>query len=716
MAEKEASIFIIDLGSSMAQSNHGRSESDLDWSMRYVWDKITDTVAANRKTLCVGVVGLRTDETNNKLQEDEGYENISVLQELGPMGMTALRDLQSSIGPSTTSTGDAISAIVVAVDMMATFTKKLKWTRKIYLVTDGQGAMDADDVEDIAKKINDSNIQLTILGVDFDDEEYGVKEEDKPPQKAENEQTLKTLANACTDGVFASIGEAIDQLDTPRVKSVKPYKTYDGSLTLGDPEKFPAAMNINVERYFKTHLARPLAASTVVVKPELGGSQSTETVDGGDMEGIEFSAVKQNRSYKVNDADAPGGKRDVEFDSLAKGFEYGRTAVHISESEHNITKLESVKSFTIIGFIPWSKYELFLNMGEVCVTHARKFDEKSELALSSLVWALNEVESYAVARLVTKDGKDPQLVLLAPHVEPGLECLYDVPLPFAEDIRSYQFPPLDRVVTITGQTLKSEHRFLPSDDLNLAMSDYVDAMDISTYGVGDDGEPSEYAPIDESYNPSIHRINHAVKNRAIHPDGSVPNIPSILLQFSSPPEDLLAKNKDAIEALIEASDVKKVPPKAKGKRRRDAVKPISGLDIDALLGDDKGTISPENPVPDFKNAIGATESESEIEDAAKQMGDIIRSLVTESFGDSKYDQAMECIGVMREELINIEEPKFFNSFIRNFKKALLSGTLGGDRRDFWFKIRYGKLGLIDKTQADTSDVNLDDADQFYKQR
>jgi ATP-dependent DNA helicase 2 subunit 2 len=166
------------------------------------------------------------------------------------------------------------------------------------------------------------------------------------------------LANACTDGVFASIGEAIDQLDTPRVKSVKPYKTYDGSLTLGDPEKFPAAMNINVERYFKTHLARPLTASTVVVKPELGGSQSTETVDGGDMEGIEFSAVKQNRSYKVNDADAPGGKRDVEFESLAKGFEYGRTAVHISESEHNITKLESVKSFTIIGFIPWNKVNI----------------------------------------------------------------------------------------------------------------------------------------------------------------------------------------------------------------------------------------------------------------------------------------------------------------------------------------------------------------------
>ena len=125
-------------------------------------------------------------------------------------------------------------------------------------------------------------------------------------------------------------------------------------------------------------------------------------------------------------------------------------------------------------------------MGEACVTHAKKFDEKSELALSSLIWALTEVESYAVARIVTKDGKDPTLVLLAPHVEPELECLYDIPLPFAEDIRSYQFPPLDRVITVSGQTL-SKHRFLPTEELNEAMSDYVDAMDLSSYGIDDEG-------------------------------------------------------------------------------------------------------------------------------------------------------------------------------------------------------------------------------------
>ncbi|KAM3438406.1 hypothetical protein NHJ13734_004178 [Beauveria thailandica] len=674
MADKEATVFILDLGASMGKPHSGRSESDLDWSMRYVWDKITDIVSANRKTLCVGAVGLRTDGTMNKLMEDDGYENISVLQELGPLSMTSLKTLQTRIKPSKTFDGDAISAIVVAVDMIDTFTKKLKWNRKIVMITDAQSGIDPDDIGDIARKINDSNIHLTVL-------------------------------------VFASIVEAIDEIDTPRVKQVKPYKSYDGTLVLGDPDKFPFAMSINVERYFKTHLARQMAASTVVLKSESGGTQSTQTLEEEPINDVEFSAVKQARTYKVNAPDAPGGKRDVEFESLAKGFEYGRTAVHISESEHNITKLETIKSFSIVGFIPWEKYEPFLGMGEVCVTHAKKFDEKSELAMSSLVWGLNELESYAIARLVTKDGKDPALVLLAPGLEPELECLYDVPLPFAEDVRAYKFPPLDKVVTVTGQTLTT-HRLLPTEELTEAMGEYVDAMDLDSYGMDENGEPAEFAPFDETYNPVIHRINNAVKQRAVHPDQPIDDIPSILLRYANPPQDLIDRVQDRIEDLIKEADVKKVPPKAKGRRNKEAVKPLSGLDVDALLGEDsKGQITPENAVPDFKRAMATSEEVSDIQSAAKQMGEIIESLVTDSFGDSKYARAVECIGVMRDELINMEEPEMYNSFVRELKKSLLSGILGGDRRDFWFKLRWSRLGLIEQSQLDTSKVTAEEADE-----
>ena len=153
-----------------------------------------------------------------------------------------------------------------------------------------------------------------------------------------------------------------------------------------------------------------------------------------------------------------------------------------------------------------------------------------------------------------------------------------------------------------------------------------------------------------------------------------------------------------------------VPPKAKGKRRREPVKPISGLDVDALLGEEKKEkISPDNAVPDFKHALEIADSEEALEDAAKQMGEIIRTLVTDSFGDSKYAQAIECSGVMREELINMDEPKLFNNFVRDLKKKLLSGTLGGDRRDFWFKLRWSKLGLIDSEQSEPSDVTPEEA-------
>lgn len=135
--------------------------------------------------------------------------------------------------------------------------------------------------------------------------------------------------------------------------------------------------------------------------------------------------------------------------------------------------------------------------------------------------------------------------------------------------------------------------------------------------------------------------------------------------------------------------------------------------MDALLGDEpRGTkISEDNPVPDFKRILGTSEQVSEIEDAAKQMGGIIRTLITDSFGDSKYDQAMECLGVLREELINLEEPGLYNTFIKDVKKNMLSGAYGGDRRDFWFQIRGAKMGLIDTRQSEVSDVLPEAADE-----
>jgi ATP-dependent DNA helicase 2 subunit 2 len=69
------------------------------------------------------------------------------------------------------------------------------------------------------------------------------------------------------------------------------------------------------------------------------------------------------------------------------------------------------------------------------------------------------------------------VVLLAPSINAGYECLIEVQLPFSEDVRSYQFPPLDKVITVSGKTI-TEHRNLPNQDLQEAMDDYVDSMEL----------------------------------------------------------------------------------------------------------------------------------------------------------------------------------------------------------------------------------------------
>jgi hypothetical protein len=44
MADKEATVYIIDVGKSMGRKNNGRDATDLDWALTYVWDKVTSIV------------------------------------------------------------------------------------------------------------------------------------------------------------------------------------------------------------------------------------------------------------------------------------------------------------------------------------------------------------------------------------------------------------------------------------------------------------------------------------------------------------------------------------------------------------------------------------------------------------------------------------------------------------------------------------------------
>ena len=60
---------------------------------------------------------------------------------------------------------EAISSIVLAIQMIIKYCKKLKYKRKIVLVTNGNGGMSDDGITGIIEKLKEDSIELVVLWV-----------------------------------------------------------------------------------------------------------------------------------------------------------------------------------------------------------------------------------------------------------------------------------------------------------------------------------------------------------------------------------------------------------------------------------------------------------------------------------------------------------------------------------------------------------------------
>jgi ATP-dependent DNA helicase 2 subunit 2 len=272
---------------------------------------------------------------------------------------------------------------------------------------------------------------------------------------------------------------------------------------LGDAGKFPdTSLRLEVERYPKIMPVKAPSAKQVVVKTE-GSSDGAgpSAPPATKLEGEESAAaaVKRALSYSVADAGAPGGKRTVDGDQLERGYEYGRTAVNVSKEDMEVATIPTWQSLDIVGFVSaksvsgvlskhdlTAKFDRYMEMTKTSVIIAARGDRRYTMALSSLIHALHDGQQYAVARFVVKTNKPPVLLLLAPLMEDDFECLVDAELPFTEDVRNFKFPPLDKVITVSGKQV-TKHRTMPTDNLKEAVSQYVDSMDLSSAGKDENG-------------------------------------------------------------------------------------------------------------------------------------------------------------------------------------------------------------------------------------
>ena len=252
----------------------------------------------------LGIVLVGTEETSNDLAleagDDESYQHVTVLKPLQKPDLTMLESI-SSIEASTCTRGDCIDAILVAMHILHARVGKLRFQKRIFLVTDAAAPIvnDPDAMEAIADGMKRDEFKLNIIGVGFkdddEDDEDGAapkKEEeggdadmgdderkhgDGPARPAAaiaassaaaaagggvhvkkemdnrtetqraNEALLKSFATS-VDGVVFNATNAISMLSAFRSRAVNQVTKFRGVMDLG------GVCNINVWAYGKTAL------------------------------------------------------------------------------------------------------------------------------------------------------------------------------------------------------------------------------------------------------------------------------------------------------------------------------------------------------------------------------------------------------------------------------------------------------------------------------
>lgn len=69
--------------------------------------------------------------------------------------------------------------------------------------------------------------------------------------------------------------------------------------------------------------------------------------------------------------------------------------------------------------------------------------------------------------------------------------------------------------------------------------------------------PTEYMTIEESFAPYLHRLNQAIRRRAVEPSEPVGPPADVLIKWSHPPQDLVKQSAKSLAKLVEAASVKK---------------------------------------------------------------------------------------------------------------------------------------------------------------
>ncbi|MBA0877881.1 hypothetical protein Goshw_004184 [Gossypium schwendimanii] len=711
--EQEKLVLLLDVGPSM----HGvLSEVEKLCSMlvekKLIFSKYDE----------LGVVVFGTEESKNDLTtEVGGYQNITVLQDIkvvnGDLVDTLQKlprgrvdgDWQNAIQAASFSayccivgslTSVVLDAIVVGMDMLIKKYKDLhKGKKRLCLITNAihpikdsfEGSKE-DQVMTIAEQMAAQGMKIESIVV------RGRLSRDANKGVMDENDHLLSIFSKKTRTRIVYVDTPTSLLGALKTRRVTPVTVFRGHLELS-PQ-----MKIKVWVYKKTQEEKFPTLKKYSEKAAASNKLATHQ-------------VKVSYEYKSVDGSSTSV---IPPEQRIKGYRYGPQVVPISTAEWDAVKFKPEKGIKVLGFTDASKIKRHCYMKDVYLFIAEPGNTRATLAVSAIARAMKEMNAVAILRCVWRQGQQNVVVgVLTPNISQNYKIVgfylfslhlslefpdsfYFNVLPFAEDVREYQFPSFNSFPA----------SWQPNDQQQKAADELVQMLDLAPSGK--EALLPEFTP-----NPVLERFYRHLELKAKQPDAAVPPLDETLKNIVEPDPELVAENKSVFDALHRHFELRQ-NPKLKKSSRQWYQEKQSGSNAHVSSGQAVNSIENQppvkiekigdlTPVQDFEAMMSQRDNPEWVEKAIKELREKILALLIHSDEGDKYQKAVECVAALRKGCILEQEPGPYNDLMHHIRQYCEEKGI----KSLPQLLASRDLTLISKSEAEDSDVTAEEARSFF---
>lgn len=460
MAEKELTVFVVDLHPSAKQSHD------------YLFDVLAGKLLKGLKTDYISVLAYHSPRTEHKLAEKGVFPGIEVLVDFEVPTYDLLANLKKTLTPNESwesSQSDSFQSLIFSLSLLEE-TKKKAFTRNVVVLTAETSPLESlneEKADGIPRLLQGLNVNLitVIAGAKT---ETGLSNRWSLMNSAFSKFVLLTSAEA----------QRVAKSESSN-KKVRPMSIYRGEL------RFSANFqDIIDQRAYNAEaddcaLAWPVEVFPAAKKDVTSTSMHDYLLENGELIRLERKSThyvwSKNDEYQrpeyPEDEDVDSKKFDkvaVESKDFTSGFKFSNfDLIALDEDLMDSARLKIFTAFDILGFVKQANIpQAYLTGESFFVVPEKSASLRTSLNHSAFVKAIYELKAAALARFVRKQAKEIELGVLFPiKVDDGGTFSHNfllIRLPFKEDEKIGNFPPLQASNDLESDASSLMEQFIKS--------------------------------------------------------------------------------------------------------------------------------------------------------------------------------------------------------------------------------------------------------------